>query len=236
MRTLLTTAALLLFVINLNAQSFTRGVDLYSKKKPAYITLTSGEEVVGKIDKVKRKKGQIEFIRLEMESGEEVEYTPEDIKTAFLPASGLDKFAKDYDDAFNATTWGKDSPEGERIKDGYAYFQTELVQLKKKEATLLMQVVNPHFNTHITVYHDAMASESGSMSIGGIQVAGGLEKSYYIKIGAEEKVWRLKKKDYDETLEKLYGDCDQVKPEEARKMFWDGFPVHVYNYSTKCGE
>jgi hypothetical protein len=236
MRTLLTTTVLLLFVICLNAQSFTRGVDLYSKKKPAYITLTSGEEVVGEIDKVKRKKGQIESIRLEMENGDEVEYTPNDIKHAFLPASGLDKFAKDYDDAFNATTWGKDSPEGERIKDGYAYFQTELVQLKKEEATLLMQVVNPHFNDRITVYFDPMASESGSMSLGGIQVAGGLEKSYYIKVGDEEKVWRLKKKDYDETLEKLYGDCDKIKPEEARKIFWDDFPLHVYNYSTKCGE
>lgn len=220
---------------SLSAQTFARGVELFSKKKTSYITLSSGEEVEGNIKKISRKKGNIKSIKLKLGDGSIAEYTPDQIKHAFLPQSGLEKFAASIEDAYDVTTWGEDSPEGERIKDGYSYLQTEEVQLKKEKMVLLMQVVNPHFNKEITVYHDPRAMETGSASVGGFKVAGGIDKSYYIKKNGDDTVIRLKKKDYDEEYQSFFGDCD-ITPEDTDKVRWKDFAEHVFNYTTKCTE
>lgn len=218
-----------------SAQTFTRGVDLFSKKKTSYLTLASGEEIEGNIKKIIRKKGNIKSINITLPDGSVGEYTPDQIQNAFLPRSGFEKFVNSIDDAYNVTTWEEDSPEGERIKDGYAYMQTEEVLVKKKKMMLLMQVVNPHFNKAITVYHDPMARETASVGVGGFTVAGGIDKSYYIKKNGDDTVVRLKKKDYDEEYEGFFGDCD-IKPEDSRRIKWSDFAEHVFIYTTKCAE
>lgn len=229
------TSMILCLAIVVQAQTFTRAVDRYSKKKLSYITLNSGEELVGNIKDVDRKKGLIEEIKIELESGEKKTFTPEDIKHAFLPRSGFESFATAYSDAFDATTWGEDSPEGERIKDGYAYFESEEIVIKKKKRILLMQIVNPHFNKSITVYHDPLARETASVGIGGIKVAGGIDKSYYVKKNNGGEPFRLKSKNYKDEYKELFGDCD-IKPEDAKRIMWSDFAEHIIIYTKNCSE
>ncbi len=46
-----------------------------------------------------------------------------------------------------------------------------------------MQLVNPRFSKVISVYSDPFAKETSSIGIGGLKLAGGIAKSYYLKKG-----------------------------------------------------
>ncbi|MDX1684966.1 MAG: hypothetical protein R3275_06995 [Saprospiraceae bacterium] len=225
---------LIVTIQSMDAQRFVDPISLFSKNKTAYVTMKDGDKVEGELDKVKRKKGQVLWVRLELENGEEVELATEDIDFAFLPQSGFEKFSVGMDKATNVTRWGDESLEGKLIKDGYGYFESQLAQIKRSdEKYYLMQVLNPHFNKYITVYNDPQSGETMSTSVGGFQVAGGIDKSYYIQM-EDDKPWRLKKKDYDENLDKLYQDCQKYIPEDTDRVVWKDLPKHIYNYSVNC--
>ena len=81
-------------------------------------------------------------------------------------------FAKDV------TRWGQ--KQVDRLKDGYAYFENAEIELKKGNIITLMQLLNPGSEL-LKAYHDPFAKETASVSFGGFKVAGGEDKSYYMK-------------------------------------------------------
>lgn len=218
----------------LDAQNFIEPIETFSKKKTAYITLQDGTELEGEIDKVRRKKGLIRLIVLEFEDGSEREIKPEEVKYAFLPQNGWDKFASSMDNAYDLTDRYDDPAFGERMKDGYGYFQLETVKLKRSEEKLLMQLVNPHFGDGIQVFQDPYAWESASMSVGGFKVAGGIDKSYFIKVPGNNEVFKVKKSGYMDDLEKIYGDCEAATDDGERRVRWSNFATHIKLFQDKC--
>ena len=221
---------------SLTGQNLMQPIELFSKKKTAYITLQDGTELEGKIDKLKRKKGLVRLIILEMEDGSEREIIPSEINYAFLPQSGFGKFASDIENAYDLTDNFADPEMSEKIKDGYGYFAYRKVKLKKGEEELLLQLLNPHFNKGIQVYHDPYASESTSMNVGGFKVAGGVDKSYFILPPGEEVAWKIKKKDYTDELEAIFGACEQATDDGEKRVRWSQFPNHIFRYQEHCIE
>ena len=94
---------------------------------------------------------------------------------------------------------------GDLIGNGYVYFEQSDVRIKKKTETLMLQLLNPHFSNKIRVYHDPLAKETASIGVGGIDVAGGLDKSYYVK--TDDVAVKLKKKDYDDEFPLYFKSC-----------------------------
>lgn len=224
--------AILSFVtVSLTAQNFVVPNHTFSHKKTAYITLKSGNEVEGTVKKISRKKGLIEEIMIVSESGKKVKYDPADIQHMYLPPSGFDKLSNALEYMDDATMWSNSDLNADIINKGYAYFEQAEVMVKKKKMTLLMQLLNPSFSGKVQVYHDPFANETASVGIGGIKMAGGDDKSYYVKKGDEVAI-RLKKKDYDEHYERLFGDCAEVGAKE--KIKWSEFQATVYAYDKEC--
>ena len=222
-----TTFILLLSMVTLGlaAQEFTPGFDRFSKKKPAYVTTMSGEEVSGLIDNISRKKGNIAEIKIEVNK-KLVTFKPEQIKFMYLPATELNMMAVKWEAGTNVS---KDM-DMEKVKDGYAFFENTEVNLKGKKQILMMQLVNPGFNDKIKVYFDPYAQESASMSMGGgLLKVGGLDKSYFVKKGnaAAEK---FTKKEYDENYKSLYAGCASLLKKLDTKLEWSGFANHVWEY------
>jgi hypothetical protein len=215
------------------AQQFIPAFDTFSGKKVAYVTLEDGTQVEGTIKDLDRKKGQIESIKLRTGDGKKVEYTAEEIKHMYLPPSGFDKFVKTMDFINDATQWGDDI-DGEVISKGYAYFEKTNVQIKKKNRVLLMQLINPSFTGKIRVYTDPFARETAGLGVGGIQVTGGDEKSYYIKKG-DNAAYRLEKKAYKESFKMVFEGCPAVVKKGGKKPDWKLFAEFVaeYNQCTK---
>ena len=217
------------------AQDFLTPSDVFSKKKESFITLVDGTELVGYVDDIDRKKGLIEQITIELkENKKEMKLKPAQVKHMYLVPSGFDKFSKSYDKLNDITKWENDeSAHAKHIKEGYVYFETTDVMIKKDKKTLLLQLLNPGFAAKIKVYYDPYAGETASVGFGGFTVAGGDAKSYYFKKG-DNVAFRMHKKNYDEEWTNLYGDCKQLDIEFKNKMGWSMVEKHLFYYDTKC--
>jgi hypothetical protein len=231
---ILTIAFCLVSISFLMGQDFLEGSHTFSSKKESYITLQNGTEVTGFIDDIDRKKGLIEEIVLKDKDGKKIKLKPEQVKHMYIAPSGFDKLSNANAKMYNATKWEDDkSAHAAHMKEGYVFFESTDVMIKKEKMKLLLQLINPGFANKIKVYLDPYASETGGLAFGGIQVTGGDAKSYYFKKG-DAVAFKLQKKNYDEEWENLYGDCPALKKEFAKKMGWSEVERHVYYYSENC--
>ncbi|WP_375581342.1 hypothetical protein ABWH96_10165 [Marivirga tractuosa] len=226
------TLSLLAFiiVIQVSGQKLLSPSFTYSHKKPSYITLKDGSEITGELKNVKRKKGLIKEIKIENEEGKKVKLKPEDIKEMYLPQSGLDKVSQAMDAATDAQKWTNEQMDQDLLDDGYVYFENAQVYYKKKKKMeLLMQLLNPSFSKEVKVYHDPMAKQTMSVGVGGVTLAGGLEKSYFVMTEGDEAAYKLKKKDYDDEYEIMWEGCEALISSDDRA--WKDLSEHVVQFS-----
>lgn len=219
-------------------QYFSKPMELFSVKKTSYLTLSDGSEIEGTLKRLKRKKGLIESVKIKNGDGEVVEFPAADIAQMYLPESAINAMGSILDEAFDATQWDNSSLNAEYLKDGYAFFEATNTQIrKKKEGIVLLQLLNPAFSSKVKVYHDPFAAETNSLSLGGIEVAGGVDKSYFVKKG-DEKAERVMKKNYEDYEKMLYGDCQKMKNylKKQKRLSWSDFPEHVFTYAKDCKE
>jgi hypothetical protein len=204
-----------------HSQSFMEGFDRFSTKKIAYLTLSDGTKVEGDIEDLDRKKGNISEITIKVD-GKKKSYKPEQIKDMYLPASGLDKFSKQMEVGTNLS---KDL-NNDRITDGYGFFEYTQVDLKGKVQPLLMQLVNPGFHDKIRVYFNPFAGETMSMGVGPMKV-GGLDKSYFVKVG-NKPAYKITKGEYDEQSKELFKGCATAMAALKKDPDWNKFERIVY--------
>lgn len=209
----------------------------YSRKKPAYVTLKNGEKIEADIKDVDRKKGQINEVKLIKSDGEKIRIMADEITDLYMAPSGLEKMQQQSNFMNDATKWGK-SDASKYMDKGYTMYTNQMVSLKNKkdEAEFLMQVINPRFGQFIQVYSDPWAKQTASIGIGGMKLAGGIAKSYYIKKGDEKVLW-LTKKDFDEHFNSLFMDNDKFKAKYADKKFkWSLLGVYILDYTEFLAE
>ncbi|WP_337043435.1 hypothetical protein [Emticicia sp. 17c] len=216
------------------AQSFIPAFDRFSGKEIAYINLEDGTKIEGTIDDIDRKKGLIEEIVI-LPTGQKKKrkIQAEEIKTMYLPASGYNKLVNASEQTFNAQKWKDNNVNMDIINKGYAYFEKSTVGIKKDVEVLLMQMVNPSFSQKIKVYHDPRAQESMRFGVAGITMAGGDDKSYYVKVGDAAAV-KIKRKDYEEAYLALYKDCPELLKKLKDDHRWSKFDEHLWAYTTEC--
>ena len=224
------------FSFLLTAQQYiSTPINIFSYKKTAYVTLNSGEEVVGQLKGVKQKKGLFLSVTIKKEDGAKVKIPASDIKFMYLPQNDLDKISTGLEKAMDIKSYDEEyiDVNMEKLKEGYGYFESSVTEIRKnKESVALLQLLNPATSQKIKIYFDPFANESTSISVGGMKMAGGIAKSYFVKIG-DAKAIRLKKKDYEDMFETLYGDCPSfIKSIENIK--WSEFGEHVANYTKDC--
>lgn len=192
-----------------------------------------GTELTGLIKDLDRQKGLIEEIVMDLDSGKRRKISPEEIKHAYLPPSGFDKVTNTMEFMNNATLWDSHDVDQEIISKGYAYFEATEVRIGKKTETLLLQLMNPHFSSNIKVFHDPFANETASIGIAGVTVAGGIDKSYFVKLG-DNIAFKAQKKNYDEEFALFFKGCAAVLADEDAAV-WNQFARHTFVYGQSCG-
>jgi len=215
------------------AQEFIPAYDRFSGKEPAYIMLEDGSKLVGTLDNLSRRKGLIEEVVIKDMSGKKIKLNPEQIKSMYLMPSGFSKFSTNMDAGTKVKKWDAKYIDSEIIKKGYAYFEKAKVFIKDKEEMLLMQLLNPGFNTKIRVFHDPFAAETMRTGIGGMTMAGGDDKSYYVQVG-DLPSKKLKKKEYDDEIKVMYASCPDLVKKIGQKLRWTEFAQHVYEFTFEC--
>jgi len=216
----------------LTAQKFSIPLEGFSKKKTAYFYMEDGSEIKGTLSGFKRTKGLIETVKMKDLDGEKVKMNPEKIDYMYLAPSNLGKFGAALETINNVSSWEKETTiDTTLIKDGYVLFEKVSTKVKKKTDDLMLQILNPSFSQNIKVYHDPFSKETASVGVGGITVAGGLDKSYYIKKAADKSAYRLLKKDYKEQFADIFGDCPELMEKYGDNIKWNEFETHIYEYT-----
>jgi uncharacterized protein YbbC (DUF1343 family) len=132
----------------------------------------------------------------------------------------------------DATQWRDNDLDKDILTKGYVYLEKTEVIIKKKKRTLIMQVLNPTFCGKIRIFHNPFAGKSTGIGIAGIQVAGGKDKSYYIKKG-DAVAYKIRKKNYQKEFKVLFGNCEEVK-KQFPKIKWSQLPKHVFKFDEAC--
>jgi len=234
MKNQLLTALLCFFTITLFSQNYiTEPQVAFTRGKVSYVTLNDGTELEQNFSKIKYKKGLITMVVLKDEDGNKKEYLAEDIKSMYLPVSGLGKLAAGLNQAGHIKNYDTEDVNKSFLKEGYAYFESHNTQIrKKKEGVVLLQLLNPAAASKIKIFYDPFAQESASVGVGGMTMAGGLAKSYFVKVN-DDKVFRLKKKDYKDEFANMYSDCPSFE-KEFEKIKWSELGEHIFKFTEMC--
>lgn len=221
---------------SMTAQKFAPAFEGFSRKKPAFITMADGTEHTVFIKNFKRKKGLIDQIKVEsINGGKKIKINPEDISHVYIAPSGLAKLNQKMQASTNLTRIKDGELNSEHLDDGYIYMEASEVQIKKKKTQYCMlQLMNPTFSGKIKVYNDPFAGETASIGIGGMTLAGGLDKSYYIKKEGEDIAKRIKKKEYKKNMTEIFSECPDVLAKYADSPKWSEFEQFIFDYSTIC--
>jgi len=216
------------------AQSFSPAFDRFSGGKTSYVHLEDGTQLEGTIDDFDRKKGLIEEVTIKDADGKKIKLKPEQIKSMYVPPSNLSKVNEAMDHATEVSSWqsGNDVDK-DIISKGYAMFEKSTVMIGKKKRELLLQIVNPSFANYVRVYQDPMAKETAGIGIAGIDVVGGEEKSYYVKVG-NAPAFLLNKKDYSKQFATVFKDCKTVITAVGKKKAWSDFASHAMMAAKEC--
>jgi len=233
---MLITMLFLLFSFSIAAQTFAPAFAGYSRKKPAYVTMKDGSEVTVLIKKLAFKKGLVDEVKLEnINGGKKVKVNPEDISHMYIHPGGLSKMVQKMNAATDLTKIRDGELSSEHLDDGYLYMESSNVQVKKKKTQYCMlQLMNPSFSKKIKVYNDPLSKETASVGVGGMKMAGGLAKSYYIKKEGEDLARRIKKKEYKQDMEALFSECPDVLSKYSADPSWSEFEKFIFEYSTTC--
>lgn len=223
----------LLFAGWLNAQDFLTPSLYFSHQKTAYVTLANGTEIKGDITKIKRKKYLIKQVNIKDGAGTKHKLKPTEIKFMYLPPSGYDKLAKAVGFLNNAQKWNNEKLNQDFLNQGYVYFETANVKIKKKTRPFLMQLLNPTFSKKVKVYHDPLAKKTASVGVGGVTLAGGLSKSYFIMFDTYSVAYLIKKGSYKKEFPLLWKQCKALSSMNVDEIKWKDLPKHVIQY-TEC--
>jgi len=231
-----TAVLLIAFLLQVNAQEFLTPSYTFSHKKTSYVTLKDGTEKKGTLSDIDIKKGLIKKITIvDDATGKKLKLKAQDVSSMYLVPSGFDKLTKATSFLKDAQKWNNDKLNQDFLSQGYVYFENSNVKIKKKVLPMLMQLLNPDFSNHVKVYHDPMAKQTASVGIGGVTLAGGDAKSYYVKIEGESTAYLLTRKDYKKEFKPFWTKCPAVT-EKFTDAKWTDLPKHIVEYTETCGK
>jgi hypothetical protein len=220
-------SCLLALPLSTLGQSFLPAIERFSSKKLDYLILNSGEKVEFYLDDLDRKKGLIVNVEGKTVDGKKFEYNADEIKEMYLAASDFAKLS-----SLNRSTRSVLSMQRTDMKEiGREHVYFEQHQVEGRKSTTLLQLVNPESTSRMKVFHDPWAVETMGVGIGGLQLTGGIDKSYYAVY--DGKTVKIYKRNYEELFAALFAGCPAVL-QKYKSAAWRDLPLHLDTYETEC--
>ena len=212
------------------AQQFLPPIERFSGSKPCYLVTKTGERIEFTLDDLDRKKGLIIKVEGKTLDGKKFKYKAEEIQELGLFPSDFAKYSALSESTRSIAKIQRNNV-GESTRNLVLFYQEHLDDPKRE---VLVQLVNPGFDSKIQVYDDPFAAETAGVGLMGVQLTGGMDKSFYVK--ADGKITRLKKKNYDDKFKELFASCPELLTKFAKNDAWRDFCQHVFFFDQQCGE
>lgn len=200
--------------------------------KEAYVIKNNGEKVKGKITWAVLSNGQLRSFTLKDETSVKHKFKAQDIQKLVVKPLKL----ANIQSAFSSSSIRElvETPIEKTLKREWVYFEKALLP-RKKNKFVLMQLLNPGFDSKIKVYLDPDAKETNGISLSGIQLSGGIDKSYLVVKGGKKSMLIKKKKYKKEAQGLLYDDCPIFEQYFAGEKFrYKDFEEHVFLFDQYC--
>ncbi len=219
----------LLLTSSASAQQFANRFFGFSREAPSTITLVSGEVLAGHFRAGKVKKGLYSMIVFEDTVKGEVRKIPSsDIVSMMLVPSALGRIAAASEATGSLRRFG--NTDLNQLSVDHVFFRQARLS-DKKGTMVLLQQVNPGFDSKLQVYDDPRAPETAGVKVHGLPLTGGLLKSYYII--RDGKAVLVAKSSYDRQFSELYGDCPALRA-AFPTIKWADFADHVAFHEKAC--
>jgi hypothetical protein len=212
------------------AQQFIEPVE-YPMSKECYLTLKNGVETKCEFKSAIISNG-IKSMTIVDENGVKIKYKAAEVEKLRIKMTTLAKIGTIVE-GMESITDAANLDVTEIIEREFIIYEQALLP-KKKNKYALLQLVNPGFDDRIKVYENPMGQESGGLSLGGVKVTGGEEKSFLVVKDGDKSI-KIKKGSYKKDFSMLFGDCtEMIKILSDEKIKFQDMALHVLYYSLNC--
>jgi hypothetical protein len=209
------------------SQEFLPAIERFSSKKESFLVTSKGDTTKFFLDDLDRKKGLIVNVAGRTTDGKTFEHKAEDVTFMALAPSDYAKFAAFSEGSSSVLRASK--TDFKQINRDLIFFYQEY--LDDKQRTVLVQQVNPGFDSRLRVYDDPFAAQTAGIGVAGMQMTGGQDKSYYVNYNG--KTFRMYKRDYDRLFTEFFGKCPDVMT-GFKNHAWRDFASHLFIYEQNC--
>ncbi|MFT6866930.1 MAG: hypothetical protein ACJA08_001768 [Cyclobacteriaceae bacterium] len=227
----------LLMCIGINAaqaQYFTPEIqsDNIGTAKEVYAVTLAGDTVRGKMGGYVFMNGQMRSFSIKQADKTKTKFSPADVTVLAVKPNKLANLQSAM--AVPNIARAGEMDLSKVLNREWVFFEQALLP-KAKDKYVMMQLLNPGFDSKIKVYLDPNAKETKGMSVGGIKVGGGEDKSYLVVYDGSKSELYKKSRYKKEALTELYKDCDVFTENYAGEKFqWKDFTEHVLVYDQLC--
>ncbi len=202
--------------------------------KAAYVITNEGDSLNGSVGMAMMTNGQLRSFTFKLDGGGKEKFKAADVKVLGVKPNKLSNISS----ALSVPNLEQllEQNFDEIVNREWVYFEQALLP-KKKDKYALMQLLNPGYDSKIKIYQDPMANETMGVGVAGVQLTGGIAKSYLVVFdGGKSEVYKKSRYKKD-ALGKLYKDCQIFKDNYAGEKFqWNDFAEHVLVYDQLCTE
>jgi hypothetical protein len=201
---------------------------------PTTVVLQNGDTLKGELSSASLGYGYLKKVTLKLSDGKKRKLEAAEMTILWVKASDLAKMAMVNESGSSVFRLTKTSF-NEIFNREYIIFEQAL-RANKKDKPAMMQLLNPGFDHSIKVYSDPNADETIGLSVGGIPLTGGKNKSYLFVKG-KSKVVIVEKGSYKRNFDDLYGDCKEMMINfEGEKKKFNDMAGHVFVYDQICNK
>jgi hypothetical protein len=211
------------------AQNFLPPMERFSGKKEDILILNSGEKIVFFLDDLDRKKGLIINVAGKTLDGKKFDYDADEIKELYLVPSDMAKIGGAMK-ATRSILKASRTDLSELSREHIQFFQQKV---EGRKETVLLQLLNPDFQSRMRIFDDPWAAETMGIGFGGMQLTGGIAKSYYANY--DGKTIKIFKRNYEDLFAALFANCKGVLT-KYDKAAWRDLPLHLDTFETECAE
>lgn len=231
------TLLLFLWSTSAHAQAFVATIDdddiNVITGRPAVVRLTTGESVVGRLGGATLINGYLSSFRFRPDSGgEKVSYRAEDVERIAVKVDRAARFVMRSESQTSLLEMMRSDFEKVVVTDSVIYETAR--RANRRGSVRLMQLLNPGFDSLVKVFADPNAKKTLGLSISGVRLSGGEDKSFLFVQGDERTVL-VKKGSYTEDFATLFGRCPTMIQEFAdERLRWVDVAAHVFVYDRRC--
>lgn len=212
--------------INTKAQSLLPPLESMPLSQNAYLSLKSGENIDGKIIYTNSGRG-INKVALKDQEGKKHEYKAADILEFGILSNGMTKLQYFNESSQSIKAMLQTDRSAVKLNDYVIYRNATL----KGGKVLLLQLLNPHFDEKIQVYHAANSRKTTAWNKGPITLTGEKQRVYLVSKEGGPTV-KVKKGSYKKSYRKLFNDCPDMGT--IRNPKFKDFGKHIQFYTQMC--